>query len=57
MGDELVLDMVSLISSFSGKLYGIRSKQKKNKIELSDLEGLGYKVPENEIDLNIITEG
>lgn len=25
--------------------------------ELSDLEELGYKVPENEIDLNIITEG
>lgn len=55
--DELVLDMMSLISSFSGKLYGMRSKQKKDKIELSDLEELGYKVPEHEIDLNNIMEG
>lgn len=55
--DELVSDMMSLITSFSGKLYGMRSKQKKEKVELSDLENLGYKVPENEIDLNIITEG
>lgn len=54
--DELVSDMMSLIASFSGKLYGMRSKQKKKKVELSDLENLGYKVPENEIDLNIITE-
>ena len=28
----------------------------KKKVELSDLENLGYKVPEHEIDLNIITE-
>lgn len=34
----------------------MRTKQKKKKIELNDLENLGYKVPENEIDLNIITE-
>lgn len=54
--DELVSDMMSLIASFSGKLYDMRSKQKKKKVELSDLENLGYKVPENEIDLNIITE-
>lgn len=54
--DELVSDMMSLIVSFSGKLYGMRSKQKKKKIELSDLENLDYKVPENEIDLNIIME-
>lgn len=53
---ELVSDMMSLIVSFSGKLYGMRSKQKKKKVELSDLENLGYKVPEHEIDLNIITE-
>ena len=54
--DELVSDMMSLIASFSGKLYSMRSKQKKKKVELSDLENLGYKVPENEMDLNIITE-
>ena len=48
--------MMSLIASFSGKLYGMRSKQKKHKIELSDLEELGYKVPETKIDLNIIME-
>lgn len=54
--EELVSDMMSLIASFSGKLYGLRSKQKKHKIELSDLEELGYKVPETKIDLNIIME-
>lgn len=32
------------------------SKQKKKKVELSNLENLGYKVPENGVDLNIITE-
>ena len=54
--DELVSDMMSLVASFSGKLYSMRSKQKKKKVELSDLENLGYKVPENKMDLNIITE-
>ena len=54
--DELVSDIMSLIASFSGKLYDMRSKQKKKKVELSDLENLGYKIPENEIDLNIIME-
>ena len=57
MNDEVSrIFVMSLIASFSGKLYGMRSKQKKKKVELSDLENLGYKVPENEIDLNIITE-
>ena len=56
VGDKLVSDMMGLIASFSEKLYDMRSKQKKKKVELSDLENLGYKVPENEIDLNIITE-
>lgn len=54
--NELISDMMGLIASFSEKLYDMRSKQKKKKIELSDLENLGYKVPENKIDLNIITE-
>lgn len=54
--DELVSDMMSLIASFSGKLYGMRSKRKKSKIELRDLEELGYKIPENNINLNTIME-
>lgn len=54
--DELVSDMMSLIALFSGKLYEMRSNQKKKKVELSELENLGYKIPENGIDLNIITE-
>ena len=29
---------------------------KENKIELSDLEEIGYRVLENEIDLNVIME-
>ena len=29
--EELVDDMMSLIASFSGKLYGMRSKNKKEK--------------------------
>lgn len=54
--DELVSDMMSLIALCSGKLYEMRSNQKKTKVELSELENLGYKIPENGIDLNIITE-
>lgn len=54
--DELISDMMGLIASFSEKLYNMRSKQKKEKVELSDLENLGYKVPKNKIDLNIIAE-
>ena len=54
--DELVSDMMRVIVSFSGKLYDMKSNNKKKKVEISDLENLGYKVPENEFDLNIITE-
>lgn len=31
---ELTDDMMSLIASFSGKLYGMRSKNKKNSIRI-----------------------
>ena len=37
-------------------LWDIRFKQKKKKVELSSLESLGYKILENGMDLNIITE-
>ena len=50
---ELVNDMMSLIASFSGKLYGLRSKEKQNKKRQSktySFEDLKQLVGEEELE-------